>query len=347
MVRKFDYSFLKDKVSGKIVSLLSVVYDIKGKESVRLNSSPSLFKKLKAKAIRDSIKASNAIENIHTTEKRIDDIAKGDNNAFTHPEKEIIGYRNVLNDIHKYYETITFDETTILALHKELLDVAETSGRGEYKKEPNIISERKNGRSVPIFIPTLPKDVKDSIGQALLAYAEAIHDPEINPLLLIPSFVLDFLCIHPFDDGNGRMSRLLTLLLLYKSGFDVGRFVSIEKVINDTKGEYYDALYESSKDWHDNKNDYSPFILYMIKVLYHCYKLLDENVFAQIDKKLNKSQRVEQLLLNAFVPLKKQEIMEQLPDISENLIEAVLAKLLKEDKIYKIGSFKGAMYYRK
>ena len=309
MVRKFDYSFLKDKVSGKIVSLLSVVYDIKGKESVRLNSSPSLFKKLKAKAIRDSIKASNAIENIHTTEKRIDDIAKGDNNAFTHPEKEIIGYRNVL--------------------------------------KPNIISERKNGRSVPIFIPTLPKDVKDSIGQALLAYGEAIHDPEINPLLLIPSFVLDFLCIHPFDDGNGRMSRLLTLLLLYKSGFDVGRFVSIEKVINDTKGEYYDALYESSKDWHDNKNDYSPFILYMIKVLYRCYKLLDENVFAQIDKKLNKSQRVEQLLLNAFVPLKKQEIMEQLPDVSENLIEAVLAKLLKEDKIYKIGSFKGAMYYRK
>ena len=231
MVRKFDYSFLKDKIPGKIVSLLSIVYDIKGKENARLISTPALFNKLKKKAIRDSIKASNAIENIHTTEKRIDDIASGDNFAYTHPEKEIIGYRNALNNIHTYNETIIFDETSILALHKQLLDIAEVGGRGNYKKEPNVISEKINGRSHVIFIPTSPKDVKESMEQALLAYNEAIHDPEISPLLLIPCFILDFLCIHPFDDGNGRMSRLLTLLLLYKSVFDVGRFISIEKVI--------------------------------------------------------------------------------------------------------------------
>ena len=144
MVRKFDYSFLKDKIPGKIVSLLSIVYDIKGKENARLISTPALFNKLKKKAIRDSIKASNAIENIHTTEKRIDDIANGDNFAYTHPEKEIIGYRNTLNNIHTFNETIIFDETSILALHKQLLDVAEVGGRGNYKKEPNVISEKIN-----------------------------------------------------------------------------------------------------------------------------------------------------------------------------------------------------------
>ena len=185
MVRKYDYSFLKDKVSGRIISLLSIVYDIKGKESARLSSSSNLFNKLKKKAIRDSIKASNAIENIHTTEKRIDDIAGGDNFAYTHPEKEIIGYRNVLNNIHTFNETILFDETSILALHKQLLDVAEVGGRGNYKVEPNVISEKRNGKSVVIFVPTPPKDVKESMEQALLAYNEAIHDPEINPLLLI------------------------------------------------------------------------------------------------------------------------------------------------------------------
>ena len=347
MVRKYDYSFLKDKVSGRIISLLSIVYDIKGKESARLSSSSNLFNKLKKKAIRDSIKASNAIENIHTTEKRIDDIAAGDNSAYTHPEKEIIGYRNVLNNIHNFNETILFDETSILALHKQLLDVAEVGGRGNYKAEPNVISEKRNGKSIVIFVPTPPKDVKESMEQALLAYNEAIHDPEINPLLLIPCFILDFLCIHPFDDGNGRMSRLLTLLLLYKAGFDIGKFISIEKVINDTKAGYYEALYKSSIGWHENENNYEPFILYMIQVLYHCYKLLDENVFKQIDKKLNKSERIEQLLLNTFVPLAKQQIMEQLPDVSENLIETVLSKLLKEGKIIKIGSYKDAMYYRK
>lgn len=347
MVRKFDYSFLKDKISGRIVSLISIICDINGKENARLLSSPSLFNKLKKKAIRDSIKASNAIENIHTTEKRINDIADGDNSAFTHSEKEIIGYRNVLNNIHNFYQTIIFDETSILAMHKELLEVAEISGRGNYKKEPNVISERRNGKSYVIFKPTAPKEVKKSMEQLLLAYNQATHDPDINQLLLIPCFILDFLCIHPFDDGNGRMSRLLTLLLLYKAGFNVGRFISIEKIINDTKGDYYEALYKSSINWRDNNNDYEPFLLYMIQVLYRSYTLLDENVFKQIDKKLNKSERIEQVLLNTFVPLKKAEIIEQLPDVSENLVETILSKLLKEEKIIKIGSFKDAMYYRK
>ena len=346
LMRKFDYSFLENQVPARLLNLTAIIYDIKGKESVRLHDNPKLFKKLKEKAIRDSIKGSNAIENIHTTEKRINEIAAGDNNAFTHPEKEIIGYRNVLNDIHAFNERIIFDKTTILSLHKQLLDVAKSENRGQFKKEPNFISETRNGKKYVVFIPVAPKDVAESIDQMLIAFNEASHNPNINPLLLISCFILDFLCVHPFDDGNGRMSRLLTLLLLYKRGFDIGRFISIENMINENKGEYYRTLLESSINWQDNKNNYEPFMLYMIQILYECYTKLDENIFSQIDKKLSKTERIEVLLLNAFVPIYKKGIQDQLPDVSEQLIEMVLAKLLKEGKIIKIGTYKDAMYYR-
>ena len=346
-MRKFDYSFLQEQVSSKILNMIAIIYDIKGKESARLNKNPALFKKLKAKAIRDSIKGSNAIENIHTTEKRIDEIASGDNKALTHSEEEIIGYRNVLNDIHTFNKNILFDKTTILSLHNQLLNIARAENRGRFKKEPNYISEKRNGKNAVVFVPTAPKDVEESIDQMLIAFNEASHNPNINPLLLISCFILDFLCVHPFDDGNGRMSRLLTLLLLYKFDFDIGRFISIENMINENKAEYYRSLQESSYNWHNNKNDYNPFIIYMIQVLYECYTKLDESVFSQIDKKLSKSQRIEILLLNAFVPVNKRTILNQLPDVSERLIEQVLAKLLKEEKIVKIGSYKDAMYYRK
>ena len=347
LMRKFDYSFLEELVPAKLLNLTAIIYDIKGKESVRLNSNPSLFNKLKEKAIRDSIKGSNAIENIRTTEQRIDEIALGDNKAYTHSEEEIIGYRNALNDIHTFNQTIIFDKASILSLHKQLLDIAKSDNRGHFKIEPNIISEKRNGQNIVIFVPTAPKDVEISVDQMLIAFNEASHNPNINPLLLISCFILDFLCIHPFDDGNGRMSRLLTLLLLYKAGFDIGRFISIENMINENKGEYYRTLQASSVGWHENKNNYEHFMLYMIQILYECYMKLDENVFSQIDKKMSKSDRIEHLLLNAFVPITKRKIQDQLPDVSERLIEVTLAELIKQNKIVKIGSYKDAMYYRK
>lgn len=347
MMRKFDYSFLETQVSSRLLNLIAIIYDVKGKESVRLNTNPSLFIKLKKKAIRDSIKGSNAIENIRTTEFRIDEIAFGDNKALTHSEAEIIGYRNVLNDIHNYSNAIIFDKTSILSMHGQLLDVVKTNNRGQFKNEPNYISEKRGGKTIVVFVPTSPKEVEKSIDQMLVAFNDASHNPNINPLLLIFSFILDFLCVHPFDDGNGRMSRLLTLLLLYKFGFDIGKYISIESTIDEYKDEYYAALQASSLNWHENKNDYEPFVLFMIQILYRCYMKLDMNVFSQIDKKMSKSKRIEMLLLNSFVPISKKSICDNLPDVSEELIEMTLSKLLKEDKIIKIGTYKNAMYYRK
>ncbi len=182
--------------------------------------------------------------------------------------------------------------------------------------------------------------------QLLLAYYEARQDSEISPLLLIPCFVLDFLCIHPFMDGNGRISRLLTVLLLYLSGYDIVRYVSYEGQINKYKDSYYEALKTSSDKWHENENDYVPFIVNFLQVLYKCFKDLDES-FTDISlKKAKKSERVESILMGAIVPVSKQDIIAKLPDVSVKTVELVLGKMLKDKKIKKIGTYKDARYMR-
>ena len=216
IVRKFDYSFLHDLVPAKLINLTNIIYDIKGKEDARLNNSKDLFESLKKKAIIESITASNEIENIITTAKRINEIASGDKPR-THAEEEISGYHNVLNMIHTNYENILFDETSLLNMHYEMLDIAKINNRGKYKHEVNIITETINGKQYVRFIPISPADTKEAMTQLFIAYYSAKNDPDISPLLLIPCVILDFLSIHPFDDGNGRISRLLTLLLLYKN----------------------------------------------------------------------------------------------------------------------------------
>jgi Fic family protein len=228
-----------------------------------------------------------------------------------------------------------------------MYDIAKLTNRDRFKTEPNYITETVNGVRQVRFVAVAPKDTELAVEQLLLAYYEASHDPEIHPLLLIPCVVLDFLCIHPFDDGNGRISRLLTLILLYKSGFDIGRFISIENTINENKDEYYASLHESSFNWHEGKNDYSSFIKYMMQILYLCYTKLDENAFSAIDTKSNKGERIETIVKNAFVPISKKKICELLPDVSEKMIETVLGRLVKEGTIVKIGSYKNATYYRK
>ena len=147
-------------------------------------------------------------------------------------------------------------------------------------------------------------------------------------------------------DGNGRVSRLLTVLLLYLSGYDIVRYVSYEGQVNKYKASYYESLEQSSSGWHENKNDYVPVIIIFLQIIYRCFKDLDES-FTDISlKKAKKSERVESILLGAIVPISKQDIAEKVPDISVNTIELVLSKMLKENKIKKIGTYKDARYMR-
>jgi Fic family protein len=295
----------------------------------------------------ESVKGSNAIEGIVTTDDRIRDIVNGAI-PVTHDEKEISGYKETLNLIHANHEHMQLKEDVINSLHRMMEEEANPSEAGRYKSHDNMIMEYlPDGTRHIRFKPVSAEETSKAMEQLLLAYYDARQNSNISDLLLIPCFIVDFLCIHPYLDGNGRVSRLLTVLLLYKSGYDIGRYISIEGQINKYKESYYDALEQSSSKWHENENDYTPFMVNFMQILYRCYKELDETFMDITLKKAKKSERVEAVLLNAIVPISKADIMDKVPDISVKTVELVLGKMLKEDKIVKIGSYRDARYMKK
>jgi Fic family protein len=345
-MRRYDYSFLKNQIPGNIIGLTGIIADLKSKEEYRKLQYTEAFESLRRKAVIESVKGSNAIEGIVTTDERINDIVNG-SVPLTHDEQEISGYKDALNIIHTDYKNMDIDEDVILMLHRLIEEGTDVISAGVYKKTSNFIMEYGlDGSRRVRFKPVSPGKVSENVEQLLLAYYDARQDSEISPLLLIPCFVLDFLCIHPFADGNGRVSRLLTVLLLYLSGYDIVRYISYEGQVNKYKASYYDALEQSSTGWHDNKNDYVPVIVNFLQILYRCFKDLDE-AFTDISlQKAKKSERVESILLGAIVPISKQDIVKKVPDISVKTIELVLGKMLKENRIKKIGSYKDARYMR-
>ena len=345
-MRRYDYSFLKNKIPGNIVGLTDIIADLRAKEEFRKLQYSETFESLRKKAIIESVKGSNAIEGIVTTDDRIRDIING-SVPITHDELEISGYKDALNTIHMNHENMDVDEDVIRMFHRMIEEGVNTSTAGDYKNTPNFIMEYgPDGSRRVRFKPISPLKVSENMEQLILAYYDARQDSEISPLLLIPCFILDFLCIHPFTDGNGRVSRLLTVLLLYLSGYDIVRYISYEGQVNKYKAGYYDALEKSSIGWHENKNDYVPVIVNFLQIIYRCFKDLDES-FTDISlKKAKKSERVESILLGAIVPISKQDIVEKVPDISVKTIELVLGKMLKENKIKKIGTYKDARYMR-
>lgn len=346
-MRKYDYTFLKKDIPGNIVGLTDIISDLKGKEEFRKLQYKETFESLRKKAVIESVKASNAIEGIVTTDSRIRDIVAGAM-PITHDELEISGYKDALNLIHTEYKNIDIEEDTICMFHKMIEEHTNTDTAGKYKKNNNYIMEyNADGLRRVRFKPVSAKETSDSMEQMILAFYEARQDSEISPLLLIPCFILDFLCIHPFTDGNGRISRLLTVLLLYSFGYDIVRYISFENKINNYKDNYYDALEQSSVLWHEGKNDYVPFVVNFLQMLYRCFKDLDDSFMEISLKKAKKSERVESVLLSAIVPVSKQDIVKKLPDVSAKTVELVLGKMVKENRIVKIGSYKDARYMRK
>lgn len=344
----FDYSFLKNKsVSVKTLNMSNSVYALMSMSRVRNQQFATVFTQLEAVARVQSVKSSNAIEGIVTSDERIRAIVNGRSAPLNHDEAEIAGYRDVLNEIHSGYAHINFTEDDILKLHGQLLALTNMDFAGKYKQIDNyIVQIDGNGNRSVRFAPTPASDTPHAMRQLTLAYLDAACDSEINQLLLIPCVILDFLCIHPFRDGNGRMSRLLSLLLLYKNGFDVGKYVSFEEQINKYKNDYYDSLKRSSDGWHDNANDYTPFIENFVSMLYLCYNELDKRFAVVNDKRVTKSARIEAAVFNSLTPISKADICKLLPDVSPTTVESVLGKLLRDGQITKIGSSRATRYLR-
>lgn len=347
-MRNYDYTFLKTiKIPVEFLNLTNLIYALQSEETYKKKDFPNIFTNLEKIAVVQSVKGSNAIEGIITTDKRIEEIVNNSSAPLNHNEQEIAGYRDALNEIHRNYHDISFNIESILNLHRIMTNQTELRYKGEFKKDDNIIRERlRDGTTRIRFEPIKASETKEAMRQLIYAYMDARDDSGINQLLLIPCVILDFLCIHPFQDGNGRMSRLLTLLLLYKNNFDVSKYISFEEQINLNKYAYYEALRQSSVDWHDNKNDYIPFMRNFLFTLYQCYKELDKRFLTVKDGKVAKNKRIENVVSNAFMPISKKEIMSLLPDISISTIEKVLSDLIKENKIIKIGTTRDVRYYK-
>ena len=314
-MRKFDYSFLNNGLlPANLVNLTSNITALKTMAGVRKDEYAQVFTELDAVAKVQSIKSSNAIEGIVTSDERIAAIVNQNSAPLNHNVSESAGYRDALNEIHLGYEHIDFRQSDILRLHEMMMSFAGYEYGGQYKTDDNVILEI------------------DADGNR-----RARNDANINQLLLIPCVILDFLCIHPFRDGNGRMSRLLSLLLLYKNGFDAGKYVSFEEQINNYKAYYYEALRQSSAGWENNENSYFPFIENFLSTLYMCYKELDKRFAVIHGKKITKKARVEATVLNSLTPLSKADVCKILPDVSPTTIEAVLGTMVKNGSVKRIG----------
>ena len=344
----FDYTFLDNGLLPvPLFNLTADIYSLRAMSWTRERQFETVFTELAAIARVQSVKSSNAIEGIITTDERINAIVNENSAPLDHNEQEIAGYRDALTAVHTDYEHMDFRQSDILRLHALMLNYAGDSFAGKYKEsDNNIIEIDSSGRRKVRFHPTSAAETPDQMEQLILAYQEARDNPNINQMLLIPCVILDFLCIHPFRDGNGRLSRLLSLLLLYKNGFDAGKYISFEEQINLRKGNYYEALERSSLRWHDNGNDYSAFIMEFLTTVYMCYKELDKRFAVVGSRKVTKQARIEATVLNSLTPVSKTEIGKILPDVSASTIEAVLGQMVRDGVIRKIGSGRGTKYIR-
>ena len=347
-MRRFDYSFLDNgMIPADLVNVTGGIFALQNASITRKGDYPKVFTELESIAKIQSVKSSNAIEGIITSDQRIADIVKHSIAPLNHDEAEIAGYRDALNRIHTDYEHISFSEKDILLLHDTMMSLSGDDLAGQYKQTDNVIVEIDgNGNRRVRFRPIPASETKEAMEQLELAYLDACSNAHINQLLLIPCVILDFLCIHPFRDGNGRMSRLLSLLLLYKNGFDAGKYISFEEQINKYKDLYYDALQRSSSGWEINQNDYFPFVQNFLTTLYMCYKELDKRFAVVHGKKVTKTARIEATVLESLTPLSKADICAIHPDISPTTVEAVLGKMVREGQIKRIGASRGSKYIR-
>lgn len=335
----------KTLLTPEIVSLLTKIHEYKGEQTLFIEAHIDELEYLLEVAKIQSTDASNRIEGIYTSDDRLKLIALDKTKPKTRNEFEIAGYRDVLNMIHDSYEHMPIKPSVILQLHRDLNKFNSSNMGGKYKNNDNVIREEDSEGNQRIrFVPVSAWETPEMINKLCEEFDEIIKDEMADPLLIIPMFILDFLCIHPFNDGNGRISRLLTLLLLYRSGYIVGKYISIEKLIETSKDTYYEALEDSSKCWHEEKNNYEPFVKYMLGVIVNAYREFSTRVSLLSSGDLSKPERVSKLIKETLGAITKTEIMKKCPDISQVTVQRALAELLAKGDIVKIGGGRYTKY---
>lgn len=348
-MRNFDYMKLADRMwDGEVLFYIAKIHECKGRQELFIRQKPVELERLVEIARIQSTEASNKIEGIVTTATRIRQLMDDKTTPKSRDEREIIGYRDVLNTIHESHDYIPIRPAYILQLHRDLLKHAGLSYGGQFKNTQNYINETKaDGTVVTRFVPLAPYETEPAIEAICESYRQTLAMEVIDPLILIPAFICDFLCIHPFNDGNGRMSRLLTLLLLYQNGYEVGKYISIEKQIEKTKDAYYDVLERIDEGWHEEKNDPTPFIKYMLQVILACYTEFEARVgLVSESSRSTVYDVVKTYVMEKVGKFTGAEVVAACPSGSRSAVLGALKRLTEEGLIVKCGTGRGTFYVR-
>ena len=346
-MRNFNYAKIRDqKWDSEVLSLIAAIYKEAGKQELYLKQRPDDLEKLVEIAKIQSTESSNAIEGIVTTNTRIRQLVEEKTTPRTRDEQEIAGYRDVLNIIHDSFDTIPITQNYILQLHKILYSHMNNPMAGKTKNVQNYISATyPDGHTETLFTPPSPFETPQALDCICNEYNRVIGNNEVEPLIVIPIFIHDFLCIHPFNDGNGRMSRLLTTLLLYRNGFHVGKYISLEAKIAQHKDLYYNALHDAQHGWHEGTEDAVPFIKYLLGTILAAYRDFEDR-FALVETKLPALETVRLATRQKIGRFSKQDIRELCPALSLSSVEGALRKMVAGGELKREGNGKNTRYYR-
>ena len=347
-MRDFDYSKLRNiKWDNEVLGLVAQIHEYKGKQALFLKQKPATLEKLVEIAKIQSTEASNKIEGIVTTAVRIKQLCDQKTTPRNRDEEEISGYRDALSLIHESYEYIPIKSSYILQLHQVLYRYSQRGIGGRFKNTQNYITEiKESGEQIVRFMPLDPFETPTAIEKMCESFNRETDACEIDPLILIPAFIVDFLCVHPFNDGNGRMSRLLTTLLLYRAGYVVGKYVSLESKIEKTKESYYNALEKSDINWNREENDLTPFIKYILGTVLAAYRDFEQRVIL-VEDKASAIDLVRNAVNNTIGKFTKSDIMELVPSVGKTSVENSLKILIEEGVIGRDGKGKATFYFRK
>lgn len=346
-MRDFHYAAIREqKWDSEILGLIAAIYKEAGKQEMYLKQRPEELEKLVEIAKVQSTEASNAIEGIVTTSTRIRQLVEEKTAPRNRDEQEIAGYRDALNIIHENFDAIPITRNYILQLHKVLYSHMNNPMAGQTKSVQNFISATyPDGHTETLFTPLAPFETPEALDRICDEYNRVIGNMEAEPLIVIPIFIHDFLCIHPFNDGNGRMSRLLTTLLLYRNGFYVGKYISLEAKIAKNKDLYYAALRQAQEGWHEGTEDAVPFIKYLLGIILSAYRDFEDR-FSLVEQKKPALETVRQATLSKIGRFSKQDIRELCPALSVSSIEGALRKLVASGELKREGNGKNTCYYR-
>ena len=346
-MRNFNYSKIKDKKwDSEVLGLVASIYKYQGKQELYLKQKPEELNKLIEIAKIQSTEASNEIEGIVTTSVRLKQLVEEKTSPRNRNEQEIAGYRDVLNIIHDSFDAIPISKNYILQMHKIMFSHMNNSMAGQTKNVQNYISATyPDGHTEVLFTPLSPFETPEALDKICNEYNKVIGNLELEPLIAIPIFIHDFLCIHPFNDGNGRMSRLLTTLLLYRSGFYVGKYISLEALIAKNKSAYYDTLGQAGIHWNEENENVLPFLKYILGTILAAYKEFEDR-FSIIEEKLPAVELVRKAILHKLGRFTKQDIIELCPSLSLSSIEGALRKLIVEGEIKREGVGRATKYIR-